>query len=180
MNRTPKPDRIAHSLRQLASAYGEAMRQLQGQLDDTIAALCLELGVEPEHLQAEFNTYRTADDTAVPGHPPIADRTTLSVVYGGKSCFLGNTLMFRFFETIARRPNRYFTHSELLIEVWGGTRSESTIRNVARRLRKRLVAGGLKEVARLIDGSTAGHYVLNTAGIGSSDPTEFQQRVDAE
>lgn len=179
MNRTSQPDRIAHSLQQLASAHAETMRQLQGHLDQTIAALCLEFGVDPDDLQDELDTGRTAGDLTTADRLPIADRPTLSVLFRGESCFLGNTLMFRFFETIARRPNRYFTHGELLSEVWGGTRSESTIRNVARRLRNRLVEGGLKDVATLIDGSTAGHYVLNTSRIGSSDPTEFQQQVDA-
>lgn len=91
---------------------------------------------------------------------PIADRTTLSVVFQGKTCFLGNTLLFRFFETISRRPNRYFSHAELLDEVWGGPRSDATIRNVAKRLRDKLKSAGLTELAEVIDGSTTGYYVL--------------------
>ncbi len=91
---------------------------------------------------------------------PIADRNTLSILWHGRSCFLGNTLLFRFFERIARSSNRYVPHVDLLDEVWGTHREATTIRGVAKRLRDRLIASGMADLARAIDGSVSGHYRL--------------------
>lgn len=90
----------------------------------------------------------------------IADCETLSVVWNDKTCFLGNTLLFRFFERLARSPNRYVPHSELLEDVWGGVRDMSTIRGVAKRLRDRLREEDMGELADAIDGSVIRHYGL--------------------
>ena len=51
---------------------------------------------------------------------PVANRDTLSIEWEGNSCFLGNTLLFWFFERIARTPTRYVSHQQLLDDVWGG------------------------------------------------------------
>lgn len=162
MNRERRKEEISASLKLLAATYVQTVRQLERQMEETLATLCRELELEDA---GWLDAVLAIDaDVAPPSSAfrPVADRSTLSVVFQGKSCFLGNTLLFRFFETIARRPNRYFAHSELLNEVWGGQRSESSIRNVAKRLRDRLVLTGMTEVACAIDGSTPGYYVLRS------------------
>ncbi|WP_437226581.1 helix-turn-helix domain-containing protein [Planctomicrobium sp. SH661] len=162
MNRKRRKEEISASLKLLAATYVRTVRQLERQMEETLATLCRELELEDA---GWLDSVLAIDvDVAPPSSAfrPVADRSTLSVVFQGKSCFLGNTLLFRFFEALSRRPNRYFAHSELLDEVWGGQRSESSIRNVAKRLRDRLVLTGMAEVANAIDGSTAGYYILRS------------------
>ena len=91
---------------------------------------------------------------------PVANRDTLSVEWEGKSCFLGNTLLFLFFERIARTPNRYVSHQQLLDDVWGGNRQSTTIRGVVKRLRDKLVEVDMDDLAARIDGSENGYYGL--------------------
>ena len=91
---------------------------------------------------------------------PRADRHTHAVTWQDRSCFLGNTLLFRFFERLARTPNQYVSHVDLLDDVWDGTRDAASIRGVAKRLRDRLRHHGLFDLAKAIDGSVAGHYGL--------------------
>ena len=66
----------------------------------------------------------------------VVDRRQFTVTDGTKVCFLGDTTRFRLFEHLARRPNRYFTYSELLDSVWeGANRSDATIRRAVFDLR---------------------------------------------
>lgn len=156
MRTNRRKEEIAASLKLLASTYAQAVRQLE----ETLAILSRELDLRESSWLHHPLALEPIDVS--PGNPmrPVADRRTLSAVFNGRSCFLGNTLLFRFFETIAHRPNRYFSYSELLDEVWGGPRSDSTIRNVAKRLRDKLMAGGLKDLAHAINGNTSGYYIL--------------------
>ena len=91
---------------------------------------------------------------------PVANRDTLSIEWEEKSCFLGNTLLFWFFERIARTPNRYVSHQQLLDDVWGGNRQPTTIRGVVKRLRDKLDEVGMHDLATRIDGSENGYYGL--------------------
>ncbi len=91
---------------------------------------------------------------------PTVDRETLSVSWKNHTCFLGNTLLLLFFERLARSPNRYVSHLDLLDEVWGGERKASTIRGVAKRLRDRFQEAGMGKLAKAIDGSVTGYYGL--------------------
>lgn len=151
-----RKEEIAASLKLLASTYVQAVRQLE----DTLAILCRELDLQETSWLENVLALEPVTSPATSAFRPVADRTTLSVLFQGKTCFLGNTLLFRFFEVISRRPNLYISHDQLLDEVWGGIRSESTIRNVAKRLRDKLVSVDLGEVAVAIDGSTPGYYVF--------------------
>lgn len=156
MNGERQREEITASLKLLATTYVETARQIEA----TIATLRRVLELEdsctmPLSSSTAANVVPTSSASR-----PIADRPTFSVVFRDKTCFLGNTLLFRFFEVLARRPNRYFAHSELLNEVWEGQRADSSIRNVAKRVRDRLVLTGMPEVAKAIDGSTPGHFVL--------------------
>lgn len=93
-------------------------------------------------------------------HWPVADISTFCVVWEGRTCFLGNTLLFWLFHRLAQSPNGYVAHVDLLDDVWKGNREASSIRGVAKRLRDRLVAAGMQDLARAIDGTVSGYYGL--------------------
>lgn len=76
------------------------------------------------------------------------DRATFSISDGSHVCELGNTISFRFFEYLAGEPNRYFTRSQLLAEVWDGQRrAATTVRSTVFELRSQLRKAGLDELA---------------------------------
>ena len=91
---------------------------------------------------------------------PIVNHQTYSIDWRGKSCPLKNTLLFWFFERLSRSPNRYVSHLDLLDDVWRAERTSATIRGVAKRLRDRLTAAGMEELASAINGEVAGYYCL--------------------
>lgn len=91
---------------------------------------------------------------------PIVDRTTFAVHWGGKTCYLGNTLPFRFLERLARRPNQLVPCDQLLDDVWRCCRSREAIRSVVKVLRQKLSQAGMEDLAEAIDGTTARHYGL--------------------
>ena len=93
-------------------------------------------------------------------HHPVADHSSLSVVWEGRRCYLGRTLLFRFFERLARRPNQYVTYERLLQDVWDGPRSNEAIRSVVRDLRRKLKGAGMDDLAGAIDGSNRECYGL--------------------
>lgn len=97
----------------------------------------------------------------IPGHPHLVIHVaSLSVSWHGKRCFLGNTLVFRLFVRLAKTPNQFVSHQQLLDDVWQGRRVRTTIRGVVKRLRDTLSAAGMQDLAKAIDGSTRGHYRL--------------------
>lgn len=96
--------------------------------------------------------------------PPIADRTTFSAHWGGKTCRLGNTICFRLLERLARRPNQLVSYDVLLQEVWEGRRSREAVRSAVKVLRQKLILAGLKHLAQAIDGSISHHYRLALKG----------------
>ena len=92
---------------------------------------------------------------------PIVDESTFSVIWKGKSVVLGHTRQFQFMYRLARNPNQYVTHLDLLHDVWENEDlTTATIRSVARHLRDRLRRGGLQELAAAIIGHN-GHYTLS-------------------
>ncbi|WP_425619057.1 hypothetical protein NA78x_002787 [Anatilimnocola sp. NA78] len=142
-----KEARIREALRQLAVAHAAAMQQMEQALA-LLAEMLLPDAGEP---------LRGA-------RPPPArfeiDRLLFAIKFGGKCCFLGNTLPFRFIERLAAQPNTFLSYEDLLSEVWESNVSDSAIRSVTKRLRKALCSRGMREVADAIDGSVAGHYSL--------------------
>jgi DNA-binding response OmpR family regulator len=102
--------------------------------------------------------------TATAAHPAIdrlfhVDPDRLQVVFQGKACELGDTL-FRLLQRLAKRPNTYVTHEDLLVDVWDGRRSEAAIRSAVKRLKQTLRRQGLAELADAVDGSRPGRYRL--------------------
>jgi hypothetical protein len=90
----------------------------------------------------------------------IMNHSMMCVEYGGKSCFLGNTLMFKFLAQLARRRNRYVSYDVLFDEVWCATRDRSSVRSVVKELRAKLLAAGMRRLCEAIDGRVSGHYGL--------------------
>lgn len=143
----PKEKRslIQEFLRSLAATQAAAVAEIQ----EKIAGLLRDLGLD-------------ADDDQAPNMEnwPKCDATRFCVEWRGQVCFLGNTLLFWMFVRLAQSPNRYVSYVDLLDDVWRGQREESTIRGVAKRLRDRLVAAEMAELATAIDGQVSGYYGL--------------------
>lgn len=141
---------LRDSLAALVESYSLAI----GQIEQTIALLNEELAASGD---APFASTSLDKRT---GKVPRVDRQTLCVHWQGKTCFLGNTLLLRFFERLCRSPNRYVAYHELLNDVWQGQRDNSTIRGIAKRLRDRLMEHGMADLAASINGCNAGFYGL--------------------
>lgn len=123
-----------------------------------------------------------SEGEAAPGLPELrVERAMLAIIWRGRTCHLGNTLPFRFIERIARRPGHYVRVSQLVDELWGGSRSPSSVRSVVSELRFKLRAAGMGDLAELIDGSNPGHYGLRTKippRRSDSSPTPIRRRSD--
>lgn len=91
---------------------------------------------------------------------PLLDESTFSVSWQGKSLYLGHTRLYDFLKCLARQPNQYVPHLELIQEVWDEEDiATATIRSVVRHLRTRLRTSGMGELAAAIRGHN-GHYIL--------------------
>ncbi|MBN1909327.1 MAG: helix-turn-helix domain-containing protein [Pirellulales bacterium] len=142
--------RIVERLAQLANRLDEVAHLTAEIIDDVTA----NLGSAPQTFHP-FGTVKQDSD-----YYPIADRTTFAVHWHGKSCYLGNTLPFRFFERLARRPNQLIPCDQLLDDVWQCCRSREAMRSVVKVLRQKLSRAGMVDLAKAIDGTTARHYGL--------------------
>jgi DNA-binding response OmpR family regulator len=148
---TDRREQIRRSLARLAQSQQATMTILE----QTLSLLCEELSLDPlAHFQAQ--------SSSPSGDPRLAvDPSLLTVHFQGKTCFLGNTLPFRFLARLAQRPNRYFSYEELLATVWDGScRSDSSVRSVVKVLRRRLREAGMGELADAIDGTVPGRYAI--------------------
>lgn len=88
------------------------------------------------------------------------ERGTYSATWGTGRCVLGHTMAFHIMERLARRPNEYINMDRLLDDLWTGPRAYSTVRSTVCRLKTKLRASGMSDLASLIDGSMHGHYGL--------------------
>lgn len=100
----------------------------------------------------------------LPQNGLMIDREHLTVSWNGRRCHMGYTIPFRLLERLARRPNQYVTHERLLHDIWGGSRSKSALRSAINNLRIQLVAAGMADLAKAIDGRNAGRYGLMLDG----------------
>ena len=92
---------------------------------------------------------------------PLLDEATLSVVWRGRTLYLGHTQGFWLLARLARCPNRYVTHLELLREIWDDEFADTTVlRAGVQRLRVKLRQGGMSRLADAITGHH-GRYMLN-------------------
>ena len=113
----------------------------------------------------------------------VVDRDSFSVFDGNCVCELGNTICFRFIEFLARKPNCFFTRSQLLAGVWDGQRRTSTtVRSAVFELRSQLRNAGMNDLADTVrnNGRAYGLMVddlLRTPnGKPTGGPAHFQRR----
>ena len=91
---------------------------------------------------------------------PRVDHTTLSVVWAGKQCYLGSTVLFRLADRLARHPNHFVTEADLFGDVWDGdNKTASTISSTIHNLRVRLQEAGMEDLAAAIQ-CEGGMYAL--------------------
>lgn len=88
------------------------------------------------------------------------ERGTYSVIWGNARCVLGHTMAFSIIERLAMRPNEYLSTDRLLEDLWMGHRTYSTIRSTISRLKAKLRASDMADLAEVIDGRVRGHYAL--------------------
>jgi hypothetical protein len=139
---------------------------LASQLNETImtAAICAHeihaLALAESDDDAHAGPDRHAAGLPYPKQRPLLDESTLSVIWKGKTLHLGHTLAFRFLARLARRPNQYVTHLDLLRDVWDDEElATATIRSLVRELRRKLRVGGMTDLATAIRGHN-GRYIL--------------------
>jgi DNA-binding response OmpR family regulator len=144
---------LRRSLQSLAESYAATMRLLQEAYALLTEEACTDPSGPPQPSPPQPERYPD-------GRGLVVDEALLTVLYHGRSCYLGNSLPFRLLARLARHPNRYFTHDELLAEVWDGDRSPDAIRSVVKTLRQKLRQKGLDDLAAAIDGSASGRYAL--------------------
>jgi DNA-binding response OmpR family regulator len=140
-------DRLAGQLAEILMAAAICAKELRTEVRDEIEEGHLAPGAA-----AESDVKRIGR--------PLMSESTLSVLWNGRSLHLGHTIYFRLLERLARRPNQYITHLDLLREVWDDEElATSTIRSVVRHLRRRLHNGGMGDLAESIRGHN-GRYIM--------------------
>ena len=153
--------RIIAKLQLLAGVHDQAatlVRDILALLDPDSQSNADESSTTTSGNQYRLNSFDGREEC------PIVDRGTLSIHWRGKTCCLGNTLAFWFYERLSRRPGLLISHQQLLDEVWDGIRSKEAIRSVAKVLRQRLREAGMEELATAVDGSNREHYGLKLPG----------------
>ena len=149
----------------MATQNAQRLLQLTRQLSETLvtAAYCADeirtiVIVEQEHSDSGDTTRRAAKYGT--NGRPLLDQTTFSVTWHGKTLHLGHTRCFWLLARLARRPNQYVAHNDLLNEVWDDDElATATIRSTVCQLRGRLRRCGMHGLATAIRGHN-GHYVL--------------------
>jgi DNA-binding response OmpR family regulator len=150
----------------------QRLANLSTQLAETLmtAAICTDeiraiLRTEcAGHTAVRRGQSRDGELRNLPRRRPLVDSSTLSVFWAGRTCPLRHTVLFRLAERLARQPNQYIAAGDLLHDVWeGGVKSPDTIRSTVHRLRKRLSAAGMRDLATKIHG-TGGRYGLMLDG----------------
>ena len=92
---------------------------------------------------------------------PLLDEATLSVIWRGRTLHLGHTQGFWLLARLARCPNHYITHLDLLQEIWDDEFADTTLlRAGVQRLRVKLRQGGMGDLADAIAGHH-GRYMLD-------------------
>lgn len=150
---------IRDSLLKLIANY----RAKSEDFEENLRVLCRKLELEElTILRSEEKPGAGAPKIKIGSGDLVIDRATFTVRWNGQSCFLNNSLPFRMLERLARRPNQFVSYEQLFDEVWGGgIRSRAAVRSVVKVLRQKLNRAGMREVARAVDGRTAGHYALS-------------------
>ncbi len=91
----------------------------------------------------------------------IIDTAAKTITFRGSTCSLGNTLVFRMIERLARRPNQFVSFDRLIRDVWDGQlKSDEAIRSVVKELRDRLRKNGMRRLASAIRGQKRAYILM--------------------
>lgn len=83
---------------------------------------------------------------------PLVNTSTFTVEWLGRSCELGPSVPFKLMQRLLRRPDRYLAYQVLMADVWDRRCSHAAVRSAVKRLRSRLCAAGMRELAEGIRG----------------------------
>src|SRR5262245_47708275 len=106
-------EQIQRSLRSLADCYAATLEVME----HTLALLGDELTLDP---LTYFRTRVRVHDPAPGLQPLVIDPARRTVHFRSRTCFLGGRLPFRLLARLARRPNTFVSHEDLLDDVWEG------------------------------------------------------------
>lgn len=113
-----------------------------------------------EQLRAAEPTMTPASCSPDHCERPMLDQGTFSVLWRGKTLMLGHTRCFWLLARLARRPNQFVTHLDLLNDVWEDEElATATIRSTVCQLRRLLRRKRMHRLAKAIRGHN-GHYIL--------------------
>lgn len=91
----------------------------------------------------------------------IIDPAAKTITFRGCACCLGNTLVFRMIERLARRPNQFISFDRLIRDVWDGQpKSDEAIRSLVKELRDRLRKSGMRRLASSIRGQKKAYVLM--------------------
>ena len=90
---------------------------------------------------------------------PYVDPATFCVRWRGRTCNLGATLPFHLLDRLCRRSNCFVCPESLLQDVWRARKSHDTVRSTVCRLKRRLEAAGMDDLASRIR-CEGGSYAL--------------------
>lgn len=91
----------------------------------------------------------------------ISDPAAKTITFRGCTCCLGNTLVFRMIERLARRPNQFVSFDRLIRDVWDGhPKSDEAIRSLVKELRDRLRKNGMRRLASSIRGQKKAYALM--------------------
>lgn len=95
----------------------------------------------------------------------MADAARFCLVYRGRECFLArHQIGWRILLALLRRPGCFVSFTTLQTVAWqDAVREDSTIRAEISRLRSRLKASGMGDLAAAIDGGVSGYVALHAA-----------------
>jgi DNA-binding response OmpR family regulator len=111
-------------------------------------------------LLENFLGSRPVDAEALFGQP-IIDTAAKTVTFQGCTCCIGNTLVFRMIERLARRPNQHISFDRLVRDVWdGNAKSDEAIRSLVKELRDRLRKSGMGSLASSIRGQNKSYALV--------------------
>lgn len=148
---TPRPG----DARRLLSDMLEVRRRLSADPMDALMVLNLFL--------PDVKLLAAADPN--PGDPPVLDEGRFEVLWRGKRCRIGNRIRYWLFEKLLKNAGRCVTTEELIRAGWrdrNGNGSDERLWEEVSRLRRRLGAAGMEDLASAIDGtSEPRHYRLD-------------------
>jgi DNA-binding response OmpR family regulator len=117
-------------------------------------------GASGRDLRENLLGARAVDTDALFGQL-IVDPSAKTITFRGCTCFLGNTLVFRLIERLARRPNQFVSFDRLIRDVWDGqAKSDEAIRSLMKELRDRLRKNGMRRLASSIRGQKKAYALM--------------------